>query len=136
MDSNKKENDATDLSGIYRSRMDEILATEEQLVPSSGFLAAVMDRVREEAVAPQPIPFPWKRALPGFVLAAGVFGWAGLELVRVAVPAMKEGLPATPHLPATLVQPLEQVAWVALALGASLASWLLARILTGRSGYL
>jgi hypothetical protein len=136
MDSNKKENDATDLGWTCRSRMDEILATEDELAPSSGFLLAVMDRVREEAAAPQPIPFPWKRALPGFVLAAGVFGWVGVELVRAAVTAMKEGLPATPHLPAALVQPMEQVGWVTLAMGASLASWLLARMLTGRSEYL
>jgi hypothetical protein len=131
MDSNKMENEATDLNW-----MDEILATEEELVPSSGFLTAVMERVQEEAAAPAPIPFPWKRALPGFVLAAGVFGWAGVELVRVAVPAMKENLLATPHLPATMVQPMEQAGWVALALGAALASWLLARMLTRRSGLL
>ncbi len=134
MDSKRKENNATDLCGTYESWMDEILATEEELVPSSGFLLAVMDRVRDEAVAPQPIPFPWKRALPGFVLAAGVFGWAGVELVRAVAPAMKEGLPATPHLPAGLVQPMEQAGWVALALGISLLSWLLSRRLAGRSG--
>jgi hypothetical protein len=131
MDSSKKKNEAMELS-----RMDEILATEEELVPTSGFLAGVMDRVREEAAAPVPIPFPWKRALPGLVLAAGVFGWAGVELVRVAIPAMRENLLATPHLPTGLVQPMEQTGWVALALGSSLASWLLARILTGRSGLL
>jgi hypothetical protein len=131
MDSNKMENKTMELSG-----MDEILATEEELVPSSGFLTAVMERVRDEAAGPAPIPFPWKRALPGFVLAAGVFGWAGVELVRVAVPAMRENLLATPHLPAAMVQPFEQAGWVALALGVSLASWLLARTLTGRSGLL
>jgi hypothetical protein len=131
MGSNKKKSEAMELS-----RMDEILATEEELLPSSGFLAAVMERVQGEAAAPAPIPFPWKRALPGFVLAAGVFGWAGVELVRVAVPAMRENLLATPHLPAGLVQPMEQAGWVALAMGASLASWLLARMLTRRSGLL
>jgi len=131
MDANKKKSEA-----INQNRMDEILATEEELVPSSGFLAAVMDRVQEEAAAPVPIPFPWKRALPGFVLAAGVFGWAGVELVRVAVPVMQENLMAAPHLPSSMVQPMEQAGWAALALGASLLSWLLARMLTRRSGLL
>ena len=131
MDSNKKKSEAMDLS-----RMDEILATEEELVPSSGFLTAVMERVQEEAAAPAPIPFPWKRALPGFVLAAGVFGWAGVELVRAAVPAMKEGLLVPPHFSPSVVQPMEHVGWVVLALGASLASWLLARMLTRRPGLL
>ena len=131
MDSNRNGSEA-----MNRSKIDEILATEEELVPSSGFLAGVMDRVREEARMPAPIPFPWKRALPGFVLAAGVFGWAGVELVPLAVPAIKEHLMAPPHLPTALVLPMEQAGWVALALGASLASWLLARMLMGRPGLL
>lgn len=131
MDRNKNQSESMDLS-----RMDEILATEEELVPSSGFLAAVMEKVEEESRAPAPIPFPWKRALPGFVLAAGVFGWGGVEFVRWALTAMRENLLATPHLPVTLVQPMEQMGWVALALGASVASWLLARRIVGRSGLL
>ena len=64
-----------------RSELDSvgaILASEETIVPSSGFLAAVMERVQEESCAPAPIPFPWKRAIPGFVLAAAVFGWGGV----------------------------------------------------------
>jgi len=54
-----------------------ILATEEELIPSSGFAASVMERIREETAAPRPIPFPWKQAVPGIVLAVGVFGWGG-----------------------------------------------------------
>jgi hypothetical protein len=131
MDRDTQNRSATELS-----RMDEILATEEELVPSSGFLAAVMERVQEESRAPAPIPFPWKRAVPGFVLAAGVFGWVGVEFVRWALTATRGSLLAAPHLPVTLAQPMEQIGWVALALGASLASWLLARIVTGRSGLL
>ena len=60
---------------MTNERIDEILGTEPELVPSSGFAASVMERVREEAAAPPPIPFPWKRAVPGMVVAAGVFGW-------------------------------------------------------------
>ena len=39
-------------------------------MPSAGFTASVMDAVRREAVAPPPIAFPWKRALPGMAVAA------------------------------------------------------------------
>jgi hypothetical protein len=49
--------------------LDRILSVEDELVPSSGFLPGVMDRVRMEASAPAPIPFPWKRALPGLLLS-------------------------------------------------------------------
>jgi hypothetical protein len=131
MVANKARSDALKLS-----RVDEILATEEELEPSSGFLAAVMERVHEEARIPAPIPFPWKRALPGFVLAALVFGWVGVELVRLGVPAIKQTSLVAPHFPPGLVQPMQQAGWVALALVTSLASWLLARKLMGSSGLL
>ena len=48
--------------------LDRILSAEDDLVPSSGFVGSVMDRVRLEASAPAPIPFPWKRAIPGLLL--------------------------------------------------------------------
>jgi hypothetical protein len=133
MDRIKDEMEATESTGVVEIRIDEILATDEELVPSSGFLSAVMERVQEEASAPPPIPFPWKRALPGFALVAGVFGWLGVELVRAGVPAIEHGLPAAPQIPPGLVQPMEQAGWVGLALAVSLGSWLLARRLAGRA---
>ena len=136
MDRVKDKTGATVSTGVNGTRIDEILATDEEIVPSSGFLSAVMERVQEEASAPAPIPFPWKRALPGFALVAGVFGWMGVELVRAGIPAMRLGLPATVQIPPELVQPMEQAGWVALGLALSLASWLLARRLAGRSGLL
>ena len=115
-------------------QMDRILAAEEALVPSSGFLASVMERVREEAAAPPPIPFPWKRALPGIVFAAGVLGWGGFELVRMGLATVSAVPLSAPHVPAALMLPLEQTGWVAMALAISLASWMLSRRLVGRSG--
>ena len=50
---------------------DRILSKEDEILPSSGFSASVMETVQREAAAPPPIPFPWKRALPG-LCAAGV----------------------------------------------------------------
>jgi hypothetical protein len=110
--------------------LDRILATEEELVPSSGFAASVLERIREEAAAPPPIPFPWKRAIPGIVLAAGVFGWGAVELTRQAVSAMRSTQSVSLHLPASMLRPVEGIGWIALALGASLASWLLSRFMT------
>lgn len=48
--------------------LDRILSQEE-IQPSSGFTASVMEAVRREVAAPPPIPFPWRRALPGVVAA-------------------------------------------------------------------
>ncbi len=136
MDRNKHQIEAPQPTEMQPTRVDRILSSEEAFVPSSGFLAAVMDRVEQEAAAPPPIPFPWKRALPGFVLIAAVFGWLAVDLVRLGIPALKQTTLPTPHLPPGLVIPFEQVGWVALALALSLLSWLLARRLAGRSGLL
>ena len=59
------------------NKLDRILTAEEELVPSSGFVASVMERVREEAAAPEPIPFPWKRVVPAQWLQSvgGVVWW-------------------------------------------------------------
>jgi len=127
MDRNHQEMDATQLS-----RTDAILASEEPILPSSGFLAAVMERVQEEASVPKPIPFPWKRALPGFVLIAAVFGWGSVELVRWGASTMMGASLAVPHVSIAMSQPMVQAGWVAVAAGVSLASWLLARKLAGR----
>ena len=74
---NRKQLDNMDHVEMEPIAIDHILATEEELVPSSGFLASVMERVQDEAAAPAPIPFPWKRAIPGMLLAVGVLGGGG-----------------------------------------------------------
>ena len=51
---------------MNRDDLDRYL-TDDEIVPSSGFVANVMDAVRAEAAGPPPIPFPWARALPGMV---------------------------------------------------------------------
>ena len=115
-------------------KVDKILASEPELVPSSGFLTSVMERVVEEAAAPPPIPFPWKRAIPGMIVAAGVLGWGGFEFARFILhdaPLLSlHKIPVPAH---TAVQ-ADQVLWTAIACGVSLASWLLARRLAGRPG--
>jgi hypothetical protein len=115
-------------------RIDGILGAEEELMPSSGFLAGVMDRIEEEAAALPPIAFPWKRAIPGMALAAGVFGWGGFELVRYGIPAAGKVAIAAPHPGAGSQWPMEQLGWVALALGLSWLSWAFSRRIVGRSG--
>jgi hypothetical protein len=114
--------------------IERILASEEPLVPSSGFVSAVMERVRTESAALAPISFPWKRAIPGIALAAGVFGWGAVEMMRHA-----SGLTiamAPPHLSAAATSGLESTGWAVLALAASLLAWRLSHRLIGRAGLL
>ncbi|PYV46457.1 MAG: hypothetical protein DMG92_18030 [Acidobacteria bacterium] len=49
--------------------VDRILSNEQQIIPSAGFIMAVMGAVRGERAVPPPIPFPWRRALPGALAA-------------------------------------------------------------------
>lgn len=47
------------------------IMSEEEIMPSSGFVGSVMTAVHREAEEPRAIPFPWKQALPLF-LAGGL----------------------------------------------------------------
>jgi len=103
--------------------IDRILVSEDALVPSSGFAAAVMERVREEAAAPAPIPFPWKRVAPGAAVAAVALGWGVFELAAAA-----KTLPATALIAfGSNTQALASAGWTALAVLASLLAWRLSR---------
>ena len=120
---------------MTRDNLDRILAAEEQLVPSSGFVASVMERVRDEAAAsPRPIPFPWRRIVLALVLMVGLLAWCGVELVRRGLPEMRSSVSLAPHLSAALIHQVTDAGWVAVALGVSLVSWMLSRRMVGRSG--
>lgn len=94
--------------------IDRILGGEEDILPSSGFHASVMEAIHREAATPPPIPFPWTRAWPAFVAAV-------LALVVSAVllpPDFDALLPAAKSVGAP---------WIALAVLASVASLLFSR---------
>ncbi|MGC2584640.1 MAG: hypothetical protein WA399_21220, partial [Acidobacteriaceae bacterium] len=77
-----------DIARAFSSQRDGIL-------PSSGFAASVMAAIAHDASAPAPIPFPWKRALPGFAAIAVALGLLIATLVSMALSA-----PAAPATPA------------------------------------
>lgn len=65
------------------AQLDAALGAEHDgILPSSGFADAVMFAVQAEA--PAPIPFPWKRAIPGMIAAAGALGLLVAWLVKAA----------------------------------------------------
>ena len=113
---------------MTREALDRILSSEDQIVPSSGFAASVMDAVRQEAATPPPILFPWKHALPGFVL--GVVALAGLLVAGVALraPGASPAASSAYSLPQLLTAAraaaikADGVGWAAAALLLTLAS--------------
>ena len=115
-----------------------ILSSEEQILPSSGFLASVMERVQEESRVPAPIPFPWKRALPVMVvggiallLTLWVFVTGVLRMSRhvaVSLPSLAWLYSASP----TINVAMSAIGWTAAALALALASVIFSFRLTGR----
>jgi hypothetical protein len=100
---------------------DRILSSEAELVPSSGFASAVMDAVRQEASAPPPIPFPWKRALPG--IAAFV-----IAVVYLFIGAFRESAPPD-AAPSAVIHPFSWLAPTFRAAQMAGAGWILAALL-------
>jgi hypothetical protein len=109
--------------GHDENEIDRMLAREDEILPSSGFASSVMDAVRREAAAPPPIPFPWRRALPGLlagvcalmlVLVAGVVAGARFATTSIT-PQFSTSMP--PAMPSILHGGIESAAiWTALAL--------------------
>jgi len=105
--------------------LDRILSSEDDLIPSSGFVSSVMEAVRQESVTPPPISFPWKHAMPGLAGLAVTLGW----IVRGGM--MQPGQPAVGQvpLPALFTTILEtatrfDAGWVLLTL---LLTWVLVK---------
>jgi hypothetical protein len=116
------------LSGDDAGEIDRILSREDEILPSSGFAVSVMDAVRREAAAPPPIPFPWKRALPGVVVGGLMLA---LVLVGGVVAIAQAGHATGPQVSMSLpsVMPTffhggieSAAAWTALSLLAALVS--------------
>ena len=119
-----------------RNDINHALSGEEEIVPSSGFTASVMDAVRREAATPAPIPFPWKRALPGAVVLCVATLWVLFK----GVMEMMQGTAEVPvpnvlsfSVASLLASPKAAAAcWIVLALVLSLASVRLSTLLTRR----
>jgi hypothetical protein len=104
---------------VKNDDIDRVLSNEDSIVPSSGFAASVMEALQRDAETPPPIPFPWKRALPGLVSCVA----APIILLVVVFSRPSGGT----ELPAGAVQ---TAGWIALALVVSLVS-----VIVGTRGF-
>ncbi|HLH44106.1 MAG TPA: hypothetical protein VKV74_14055 [Bryobacteraceae bacterium] len=122
---------------MMQDEFDRALSGEVPIVPSAGFVNGVMEAVRREASAPPPIPFPWKRALPG--LAAGIVALAAMIAAVVkdvahpasAVPAQSGWSSALAH--AAALTKAYGIDWILLMVAITLACVTLSMRLTAGS---
>ncbi len=118
--------------------LDRILSQEREITPSPGFVTSVMDAARQEAATPPPIPFPWRRAMPGVVAAVLALGFV---LVAGMTSLARSPAAETPPviLPSALALTFELAramgaGWIALALILSFASMKLSALLAAARG--
>ncbi len=110
------------LTGHDEGEINRILSREDEILPSSGFAVSVMDAVRREAAAPPPIPFPWKRALPGLVVGGFVLALVFITVVVAIVQSIRSA--ATAHLSMSLPSVLTPILGLGLQRNLeSAASW-------------
>jgi hypothetical protein len=112
MNEDRKTNQQTDNRfDTAPDNLDRILLTEDTLLPSSGFTASVMEAIHERAAAPSsmsdPIPFPWKRAIPGVAALAIAIA----ILVRLIVTTLRSA-----DSTAQIAWPIAWPAWLHLNL--------------------
>lgn len=101
--------------------LDRILSAEQEILPSSGFTASVMEAVRREASAPAPIPFPWRRLLPALLAGAAVL----TILLVAAIGQLRAGAPAV-QAPSTILPAFSAMLTVAQHFG---AQWIVLALL-------
>lgn len=111
---------------MRQDELDRILSRDQEVIPSPGFINSVMDSVQREALAPEPIPFPWKRALPGvasLVLALALLLIAGGTLITRGIASQSQPL-VLPFAYDKIVDTARSIraGWIVLALLLSLAS--------------
>jgi hypothetical protein len=85
---------------VHDNDLERALSGDPGIVPSSGFVHAVMSAVHEEADAPAPIPFPWGRAIAGASTAI-------LTMIAVALRLTLRSAPLPSTVPDTLRSLLE-----------------------------
>ena len=104
--------------------LDRILCSDVgEIEPSSGFAASVMEAVRGDAETPPPIPFPWVRAVPGFLAVVAA-------LVLVVVLASRVGVAGLAMTwSAEMVRAVTIAGWV---LGSLVVAFVSVRVCWGR----
>ncbi|MHC4695369.1 MAG: hypothetical protein ACYTFA_01355 [Planctomycetota bacterium] len=98
--------------------LDRILVSEDSITPSGGFLASVMEAVREYRRYEIPIPFPWKRFTIGLLGGLSCTVLSMILLAPELFPFRSPGVRAWLPMSQWLCGP--EMIWAVLVLAGSL----------------
>ncbi len=98
--------------------LDRILVSEDSITPSGGFLASVMEAVREYRRYEIPIPFPWKRFTTGLVGGLSCTALSSILLAPELFPLRSPGVRTWLSVPQWPCAP--ETVWAVLVLAGSL----------------
>ena len=128
-----------ELEGIDRLLDAHLASGVEELAPSSGFVASVMESIQAQAAEPPPIAFPWRRVVPGAIaVVCGLVAFL-VFVVRewMAAPAVAQtavaALPRHLALPHAFTQGEVLLGWILVGACLSIAAVAASFRLTGRS---
>jgi hypothetical protein len=107
---------------LMHDDFEDLLANEDEITPSSGFVASVMAAVEREVAVPRPLEFPWGRALPGLlatIAALALAVWQGIDFLRdpTALATLDEQLRRL-----TLLADAYGLQWITLAVALTIVS--------------
>jgi hypothetical protein len=113
--------------------IESILAGGDEILPSSGFAASVMEAVHQEVITPPPLAFPWRRAAPGMVALLAAFGMAIWRFIVALNNATSNVLLDEQLRQLSAVGTRSAIQWVIVAIAVTIVSVLLPlRLMRGR----
>lgn len=118
------------------NRLDQVLTTEEPLVPSSGFAAGVMERIADEAArSHKPLAFPWRRVLPGIILLVPGLAYLAYQLFKgLGTASVTQASSSAPMFATTIAfnpQYTQMLLWLAGAAALTFITWRITQRLFG-----
>jgi hypothetical protein len=113
-----QDNQDAELDRLLLTHLGSSPNSPAHLIPSSGFAHSVMDAIHQQATAPPPIPFPWKRLLPSAIALLCILLAFPFLLTSQATPSLANTVSfnLTPSSPAVMT-----ITLIALAIALSLA---------------
>jgi len=114
-----------------------LASASDDLAPSSGFAASVMDSIYAQAIEPPPIAFPWRRVLPGAIAVVCALLALVVFVIRTAKAspgaASSSSAVVQSHLALSFTPSEVTLGWILLAACLSIAAIAASFRLTGRS---